>query len=469
MAVVYVSSTYQDLRQEREAAYHAMRRLRLDVLAMEDYVAADTRPLDKCLGDVARSDIYVGIFGWRYGYVPTGQERSITELEYREAAKHGRKCLIFLQADVQAPAPADPIDRGRIEALRAELTRDKLASFFSSPDDLAAKVTAAVAILDVASANSGIRLLKNLITRMPAVADAVSRSKEVIEHTYRQICKLELFKKIHDALHSIEFECLRPMEASGIGSRLRPFKIEFDKQARRIRESIHGREMNPALHDDIVEQLDAVSDAFRVWSDNADDAAAYRRVVGELAVLLSGLPTRLDSGIADAAAELNLDRLVQMLTMVSEKFGESASEHDSELATFVRGIDALRRLRDELKRRVEEHTQLQRLDSKLRTVCIGETALPAISAEWERAKRVRARLTPPFSPQLGAANADLVAIESEIEEAVGRGEQQKVLALVQEYFRSVSTVFRDVDTNLKEFCMRLSDVNQPLKTVLDMC
>ena len=45
MARIYISSTYEDLKDYREAAYRALRRLRHDVVAMEDYVAADERPL----------------------------------------------------------------------------------------------------------------------------------------------------------------------------------------------------------------------------------------------------------------------------------------------------------------------------------------------------------------------------------------------------------------------------------------
>jgi hypothetical protein len=40
--------------------------LRHDVIAMEDYVATDAYPLHKCLADVASSDAYVGLIGWRY-------------------------------------------------------------------------------------------------------------------------------------------------------------------------------------------------------------------------------------------------------------------------------------------------------------------------------------------------------------------------------------------------------------------
>src|SRR5262245_34740793 len=67
---IYLSSTYTDLLGCREAVYKVLRMMRHDVIAMEDYGATDRRPLDKCLDDVARTDLYLGIFAWRYGYVP---------------------------------------------------------------------------------------------------------------------------------------------------------------------------------------------------------------------------------------------------------------------------------------------------------------------------------------------------------------------------------------------------------------
>jgi hypothetical protein len=64
MPRVYISPTYEDLKSHREAVYRALRRLDHDVKAMEDDVAADARPLDKCLAEVARCDVYVGTFAW---------------------------------------------------------------------------------------------------------------------------------------------------------------------------------------------------------------------------------------------------------------------------------------------------------------------------------------------------------------------------------------------------------------------
>ncbi|HEY0428463.1 MAG TPA: DUF4062 domain-containing protein [Pyrinomonadaceae bacterium] len=144
MAKIYISSTYSDLKDYREEVCHALRRLGHDVVAMEDYTASDQRPLEKCLADVDGCDVYIGIFAWRYGYIPPNQEKSITELEFRTAANK-KICLLFLLDD-NAPWSRTQMDKdsGRIEALRDELKRDFLVEFFSNKDELASDITIAV-------------------------------------------------------------------------------------------------------------------------------------------------------------------------------------------------------------------------------------------------------------------------------------------------------------------------------------
>lgn len=105
---VYLSSTFDDLKEYRIAAAQALRRMKMHVNGMEDDVAADERPADRCLEDVSQSDIYIGIFAHRYGYVPAAnnpQGKAITELEYRKATECRIPRLIFLLAD---DAPWNP-------------------------------------------------------------------------------------------------------------------------------------------------------------------------------------------------------------------------------------------------------------------------------------------------------------------------------------------------------------------------
>lgn len=156
MAIIYLSSTYEDLKDYRRAVYEILRKAGHEVTGMEDYVSTDQRPVDKCLTDVERADIYVGLFAFRYGCVPppdhqNGQNLSNTELEYRHAETLGKPRLTFVaKDDVKIPlkhvdAMTGDGDRGeRIKALREHLLRQRLNSLFSNQDELSALVLAAV-------------------------------------------------------------------------------------------------------------------------------------------------------------------------------------------------------------------------------------------------------------------------------------------------------------------------------------
>jgi hypothetical protein len=154
MASIYVSSTYEDLKDCRLAVYKTLAKMKHDVSAMEDYAAGDKRPLDLVCEHVANSDLYIGLFAWRYGFVPekdNPQQRSITELEYLQARASGKPCLIFI-LDKDAPWPASAMDSisgekygaDQIARLRSELEKEHTVSYFRGPDDLAREVSIAV-------------------------------------------------------------------------------------------------------------------------------------------------------------------------------------------------------------------------------------------------------------------------------------------------------------------------------------
>jgi tetratricopeptide (TPR) repeat protein len=167
MARIYLSSTFEDLKDHRAAVYRALRQMRHDVVSMEDYAAGEARPVDACLADVAACDVYIGVFAWRYGYVPADDNPdalSITELEYRHAGRTGKPRLVFL-LDSMVPWPrgySDDVtgdgDRGaRIKAFRDRLERERLRATFTSPDDLASEVSVALVKQLQAFTEAGLR------------------------------------------------------------------------------------------------------------------------------------------------------------------------------------------------------------------------------------------------------------------------------------------------------------------------
>jgi len=155
---VYLSSTFEDLKDYRAAVFAALEKAGLDVARMEAYTAADERPLDLCLRDVAQSDIYVGLYAWRYGYEPPAdhgnpQGKSITELEYRQAEICKLRKLVFLaHSDTKADWPDRFKDEAsgeggqgeKLNAFRKEIGVEKSASFFRKPDELATLVLVAI-------------------------------------------------------------------------------------------------------------------------------------------------------------------------------------------------------------------------------------------------------------------------------------------------------------------------------------
>lgn len=138
---VFISSTSIDLTDHRARAMDACLRQNMLPVMMEHLPAADGDAVDVSLKMVEESDIYLGIFGRRYGYVPTGYDKSVTELEYDHAVRLGLPRLIFIMDDGH-PIMAAHIEGGdaadKLRALVTRLKSERVVNFFDSPDKLLA-------------------------------------------------------------------------------------------------------------------------------------------------------------------------------------------------------------------------------------------------------------------------------------------------------------------------------------------
>ena len=154
MKRVYISSTYKDLIEYRSEAHSALRKMGYHVICMEDYVAKDERTDERCTQDAASCEFYVGVFAWRYGYIPPEDNpsaRSITDLEYRAARESDNTTVLtFLLAenvawhrDMMDSVTGENESGKRIDELRNELLK-RSPAFFRSPSDLAVQVVTAI-------------------------------------------------------------------------------------------------------------------------------------------------------------------------------------------------------------------------------------------------------------------------------------------------------------------------------------
>jgi predicted ATPase len=91
---VFVSSTLQELAEERKAARQGIERIHLTPVMFEAAARAHP-PRDLYRAYLAQSDVFVGIYGARYGWIAPGADISGIEDEYRLSA--GMPRLVYVK------------------------------------------------------------------------------------------------------------------------------------------------------------------------------------------------------------------------------------------------------------------------------------------------------------------------------------------------------------------------------------
>ncbi len=144
---VFVGSTSYDLGPHRSVLRDLLLSLDKHPVMMEHWTAVDASAVEESLRRVDDAEVYVGVFGYRYGFIPPGHDVSITELEYERAVAQGKPRLVFLIAD-DHPVSIKDIENGpgwaKLEALKAKLREELVVQFFRSAEDLLVKVLSAL-------------------------------------------------------------------------------------------------------------------------------------------------------------------------------------------------------------------------------------------------------------------------------------------------------------------------------------
>ena len=142
-----ISSTFIDLTEHRQQAILACLQERVFPLAMETLPAINMTALEVSLQMVSEADIYIGIFGYRYGSIPEGDDISITHQEYLQACRRDIPRLIF-RINEQHPLTIRMVDVGNrsreLEELIQLIQNDRVVAYFNSPEDLRGKIAASI-------------------------------------------------------------------------------------------------------------------------------------------------------------------------------------------------------------------------------------------------------------------------------------------------------------------------------------
>jgi len=144
-ATVFLSSTFVDLERHRALVRDAITRLEHNSKAMEFFGALPETPKEECLRLVRSANAYVGVFGMRYGHIDETSGKSLTQLEYEEAQAIHLPSLIYVMDEENHPVLPKHVDTGvsadKLRTFKQQLKARHVVNFFSSPEDLASRVT----------------------------------------------------------------------------------------------------------------------------------------------------------------------------------------------------------------------------------------------------------------------------------------------------------------------------------------
>ena len=91
---IFISSTFRDLRAERDAAVEALRRKGLVPWGMELFVSEPATPLEVALDELQMSDAVVLIIGFKGGsLIPEDSTLTYTGAEFQRAQELGDQSL----------------------------------------------------------------------------------------------------------------------------------------------------------------------------------------------------------------------------------------------------------------------------------------------------------------------------------------------------------------------------------------
>lgn len=159
---VFVSSTYTDLKEERQNITNILLMADCIPAGMEAFVAADDEQFNIIKRVIDLCDFYILIIGNRYGSINEKTGKSYTEMEFDYALSKGVPILVFAKnVDLDTEVTSESLEiRAKLSDFRNRALKNRLGGMWSALDQLSGQV--AVAIMKAKQDNKRPGWIRNL-------------------------------------------------------------------------------------------------------------------------------------------------------------------------------------------------------------------------------------------------------------------------------------------------------------------
>lgn len=208
---VFVSSTYEDLIGERQAAVQAILKAGHIPAGMELFAAGDEEQMTVIRRWIDESDIFMLILGGRYGSIESSSGKSYTHLEYEYALERKKPLFSIVMRESSRNLR---IQRGETLAMLIEqkapekfrnletLVTSKMCTFAEDIKDIKLGVHESINTLRDRCAGGGwisVRTLPDSSEALDKVAAAMERMNDIEQENQSLRTELEIFKQSNAA------------------------------------------------------------------------------------------------------------------------------------------------------------------------------------------------------------------------------------------------------------------------------
>ncbi|MBR1808243.1 MAG: DUF4062 domain-containing protein [Paludibacteraceae bacterium] len=146
---IFVSSTYEDLKEERQAAMTAIIKSGNMPIGMEYFPSADYTIFDYIKKMINQADYYFLIIGGKYGSIDSSTGKSFTQMEYEYAKSLNIPIIVFPRKDIEKNIPAEKIEidttkRELLNNFRKEAMGRMSAGMWNTPAELGAAISTSI-------------------------------------------------------------------------------------------------------------------------------------------------------------------------------------------------------------------------------------------------------------------------------------------------------------------------------------
>ncbi|MBA1336786.1 MAG: hypothetical protein HPY66_3222 [Firmicutes bacterium] len=133
---IFVSGTYLKNEDFRNAVYEVFRSKPVRLITMEDFPSSEKASPQLCRERLEMASYYILIVNNRYGWIPPGYDKAITELEYEWAIELKMPMKIYIYKPGNDALLTGIADKERLDAFKKRLRENHSPRDFGNADEL---------------------------------------------------------------------------------------------------------------------------------------------------------------------------------------------------------------------------------------------------------------------------------------------------------------------------------------------